>query len=228
MIPIRDTAPCNSTPWISWTLMVLWAGIFISMKLMPDEVSGRILNTYGMVPMRYYSKRWSVVAGLPFDYYRSMVTNLFLHGNWSHLLVNLLFMWIFGDNVEDRMGKLRFLGYYLLCGFFASWLQWFFEPRLTIPVVGASGAIAGILAAYFFLYPLARVVLFLFPVLVPVPAIGFLGVWVMIQLHDATTSVLFEDQTVDIAWWAHVGGFIAGCLLYRFFLKPQPWYEKVR
>jgi membrane associated rhomboid family serine protease len=221
MIPIRDTAPCYSTPWVSWTLMVIWITIFVSMKLMPDDLAVRILNEYGMVPIRYSSKRWAASANLPFDYYFSFFSNLFLHGNWSHLLVNLLFMWIFGDNVEDRMGKLPFIVFYLVCGFFASFLQWYFDPMLTIPVVGASGAIAGVLAAYFFLYPLERVILFLFPILVPVPAIAFLGVWVMIQLHDATTSIFFKDGTMDVAWWAHIGGFMAGCILYRFFLKSQ-------
>ncbi len=221
MIPIRDTAPCYAKPWVTWGLMVIWTIIFVSMKLMPDELSVRLLNVYGMVPIRYSSVDWAADANLPFDYYLSFITNLFLHGNWTHLLVNLLFMWIFGDNVEDRMGRLPFLVFYLTCGFFASFLQWYFDPLLTIPVVGASGAIAGVLAAYFFLYPLERVILFLFPILVPVPAIAFLGIWVMIQLHDATTSVLFESGTIDVAWWAHIGGFIAGCVLYRFFLKEQ-------
>jgi membrane associated rhomboid family serine protease len=221
MIPIRDTAPCNSTPYVTWGLMVLWLVIFVSMKSMPDDMSVRILNVYGMVPIRYSSNRWALSADLPFDYYLSFVTNLFLHASWVHLIVNMLFMWIFGDNVEDRMGKLPFIVFYLICGFFASGLQWYFDPMLTIPVVGASGAIAGVLAAYFFLYPLERVILFLFPLLVPVPAIAFLGIWVMIQLHDATTSMLFQTKTTDVAWWAHIGGFIAGCLLYRFFLKER-------
>jgi membrane associated rhomboid family serine protease len=221
MIPIRDTAPCYSRPYVTWGLMVIWTIIFVSMKLMPDDLSIRLLNVYGMVPIRYSSTRWALSADLPFDYYFSFISNLFLHGSWTHLVVNLLFMYIFGDNVEDRMGKAPFIVFYLICGFFASVLQWYFDPMLAIPVVGASGAIAGVLAAYFFLYPLERVILFLFPILVPVPAIAFLGIWVMIQLHDATTSVLFEGGTVDVAWWAHIGGFIAGCILYRFFLKAQ-------
>ncbi|WP_394754755.1 rhomboid family intramembrane serine protease [Crenothrix sp.] len=221
MIPIRDTAPCYSKPYVTWGLMIIWIVIFVSMKLMPDEMSVRLLNIYGMVPIRYSSTRWAAVANIPFDYYFSFISNLFLHGNWMHLVANLLFMWIFGDNVEDRMGRLPFLVFYLICGFFASILQWYFDPMLAIPVVGASGAIAGVLAAYFFLYPLERVILFLFPILVPVPAIAFLGIWVMIQLHDATTSVLFEGGTIDVAWWAHIGGFITGCILYRLFLKEQ-------
>ena len=138
-------------------------------------------------------------------------------------------MWIFGDNVEDRMGRLPFLIFYLLCGLFATFLQWYFDPKLAIPVVGASGAIAGVLAAYFFLYPFARVVVWIpilfLPIVIHIPAIAFLGLWVIIQLHNATTSVLFEGVTVDTAWWAHLGGFIAGSLSYRLFLN-RDWTEE--
>ena len=134
-------------------------------------------------------------------------------------------MWIFADNVEDRMGHWRFLLFYLICGLLATGLQWYFDPYLAIPVVGASGAIAGVLGAYFFLYPYARVVLcfpFFIPIVFHVPAIAFLGLWVIIQLHKAMTAVVFKGVTVDVAWWAHLGGFIAGLLLYRFFLRKGP------
>jgi membrane associated rhomboid family serine protease len=140
--------------------------------------------------------------------------------------MNMLFLWIFGDNVEDRMGRLPFLIFYLVCGLMATFLQWFFDPNLAIPVVGASGAIAGILAAYFFLYPLERVVVWIpilfLPIVVHVPAVAFLGLWVLIQLHSATTAMLFGDVAVDVAWWAHLGGFIAGSALYRLFLRKEP------
>ncbi|MDO9140400.1 MAG: rhomboid family intramembrane serine protease, partial [Methylobacter sp.] len=147
--------------------------------------------------------------------------------NWPHLIMNMWFLWIFGDNVEDRMGRLPFLIFYLICGLLATFLQWLFDPNLAIPVVGASGAIAGILAAYFFLYPLERVVVWipilLLPVVIHVPAIAFLGLWVLVQLHSATTSVLFDNvAAADVAWWAHLGGFIAGSILYRLFLRQQP------
>jgi membrane associated rhomboid family serine protease len=169
-----------------------------------------------MVSLRYSNPQWAINTGLPFDYYLSFVTNLFLHADWVHLMVNLWFLWIFADNVEDRMGRLPFLVFYLLCGAFASALQWYSNPNIDIPLVGASSAVAGILAAYFFLYPLERVVLWLPPFfLIHVPAIMFLGVWVIIQLDNITTSI----GTEHVAWWAHLGGFIAGSLLYRFFVK---------
>jgi len=226
MIPIRDTAPCNSRPVVTWGLIAVCVSIFVWMQLLPFEISNPLIARFGMIPLRYSDPAWAERVGLPFDGYLSFLTNLFLHSNWLHLLVNMWFLWIFGDNVEDRMGRLSFLAFYLLCGLIATALQWYFDQRLEIPVVGASGPIAGVLAAYFFLYPLERVILwvpiFLLPIVVSVPAIAFLGVWVIIQLHDATTSLLFEGGAAKMAWWAHLGGFIAGSLLYRFFLKkPQ-------
>jgi membrane associated rhomboid family serine protease len=191
---------------------------------MPDELSFRLIHLYGMVPVRY-ANGWVGSEELPFDGYLSFVTNLFLHANWQHLIVNVWFLWIFADNVEDRMGRLRFLLFYLICGVFATFLQWYFDKTLTIPVVGASGAIAGVLAAYFFLYPLERVIvwipLFFLPIVIHVPAIAFLGLWIILQLHNATTALVFDNELVTVAWWAHLGGFIAGSLLYRFFVKTE-------
>ena len=201
--------------------MAVCISIFIAMKLKPDDTAVSLLNRYGMVPLRYTG----YYSGLPFDYYLSFVSNLFLHASWMHLIVNMWFLWIFADNVEDRMGRLPFLIFYLVCGAFATLLQWYFDQTLAIPVIGASGAIAGVLAAYFFLYPLERVIvwvpLFFLPIVIHVPAITFLGLWVLLQLHNATTSIIFEGTTVDVAWWAHLGGFVAGTVLYRFFLKDK-------
>lgn len=224
MIPIRDTAPCNAKPLVTWGIMAICISVFALLYFMPDAISYRLINLYGMVPVRY-SNGWRGYNGLPFDGYLSFFTNLFLHGSWTHLIVNMWFLWIFGDNIEDRMGRLRFFIFYVVCGLFATFLQWFFDPMLTIPVVGASGAIAGVLGAYFFLYPLERVILwvpiFLLPIVIHVPAIAFLGLWILFQLHNATTALIFEGTTVDVAWWAHLGGFIAGSILYRFFIRQE-------
>jgi membrane associated rhomboid family serine protease len=225
MIPIRDTAPCHSTPVITWGIMAVCIIIFIAMKIMPDQVSFRLLNLYGMVPIRYSYPQWAESYGLYFDGYLSFFTSLFLHGGWLHIIMNMWFMWIFSDAIEDRMGHMSFLIFYLLCGLIASILQWYFDPKLAIPVVGASGAIAGVLGAYFVLYPFERVVLWLpvlfLPVIVHVPAIAFLGLWVIIQLHNASTAIVFGGAA-DVAWWAHLGGFASGMILYRFFLqKPK-------
>ena len=222
MIPIRDSAPCYSRPWVTWTLIAICSVIFLVMQLLPLETQQLLMYQFGMVPYRYSNPEWAQQIGLVDDHYLSVLTGLFLHDGWIHISVNICFLWIFADNVEDRMGSMRFLVFYLLCGILSMGLQWYFMPTLTMPVLGASGAIAGVLAAYFFLYPYAQVRLFVpiffLPIFINVPAISFLGGWVIWQLYKASTSVLFMDIAVDVAWWAHLGGFIAGCLLYRLFL----------
>jgi membrane associated rhomboid family serine protease len=220
MIPIRDTAPCYDKPYVTWGIITVCVVIFIAMNLMPEAYSYVLINQFGMVPMRY-AHGWASYNGMPFDGYFSFISNLFFHSSWTHLLMNMWFLWIFADNVEDRMGRWRFLLFYLLCGVCATVLQWYFDPNLTIPVVGASGAIAGVLGAYFFLYPLERVIVFFIPIVIHVPAIAFLGLWILLQLHNATTSIVFENVTVDVAWWAHLGGFVTGTLLYRLFLRKD-------
>jgi len=222
MIPIRDTAPCYSKPLVTWGIMTVCIIIFVIMDFMPDQLSYRLINLYGMVPIRYSNPEWAESYGLPFDGYLSFLTSLFLHAGWLHLIVNMWFLWIFSPSIEDRMGRLPFFIFYLVCGLLATVLQWYFDPSLAIPVVGASGAIAGILGAYFFLYPMEQVVVFFFPVLFHIPAIAFLGLWVIFQLQDATTAIAVPGTTVDVAWWAHLGGFIAGCVLYRFFIRKDP------
>ncbi len=225
MIPIRDTAPCYNKPLVTWAIIVICSVIFVTMQFLPDDANFKLLYQFGMVPARYSNPQWPISFGIPFDGYLSFLTNLFLHGNWGHLLVNMWFLWIFADNIEDRMGRLPFLLFYLICGLLATTMQWLFDPSLNLPVVGASGAIAGVLGAYFFLYPMERVIIwvpiFFFPVILEVPAIAFLGIWVILQLHDATTATLYQEGLpANVAWWAHLGGFIAGTILYRFFVKP--------
>jgi membrane associated rhomboid family serine protease len=195
--------------------------IFLIMLVMPYEESYRILYLYGMVPLRYSNPLWGQAYGMPFDGYLSFFTSLFLHGGWLHIIMNMWFMWIFADNVEDRMGKLNFLIFYLLCGIIATATQYYFAKTLQIPVVGASGAIAGVLAAYYFLYPYERVICYFFPIVIHLPAVAFLGLWVIIQLYHITTSTYVEGVTMDSAWWAHLGGFISGGVLYRFFLRKD-------
>jgi membrane associated rhomboid family serine protease len=227
MIPIRDSIPCHTKPIVCWAIMAVCITVFLYMQFLPVQSQRYLTYLYGMLPIRYSNVQWGIGFGLPFDYGLSFITSLFLHGGWFHLILNMWFIWIFADNIEDRMGHGLFLCFYLLCGLIATITQWYFDPKLMTPVVGASGAIAGVLGAYFFLYPYARVVIWipvlLLPIFVEIPAIAFLGFWVIIQLHEATTSVVFADGAADVAWWAHLGGFIAGAVLYPLFLiKEQP------
>jgi membrane associated rhomboid family serine protease len=226
MIPIRDSIPCTITPYVTWALMVLCSVIFLLMLLLPDEAAQQLLYQYGMVPVRYTHPEWAARMGFSNDFGLSFATNLFLHGGWLHLGFNLVFLWIFADNIEELMGHKRFLMFYMLCGVIATLVQWLFTPTLGIPVVGASGAIAGVLGAYFCKFPYARVLfvvpILFFPIFFELPAIAFLGFWVIMQLQNISTAALFTGVAVDSAWWAHLGGFIAGASLFRFFQNPTP------
>ncbi len=220
MIPFQDTAPCHRTPWVTWILMGLNVLIFLFLWWLPDELRTAIFYHYGLVPARYMHPEWAERLGLnPYDYL-PFVTNLFLHGGWLHILFNTWLLWIFGDNVEDRMGHVRFLLFFLLCGVLANVVHVAINRDAITAAVGASGAIAGVLAAYFYLFPYARVIvwIFPFPLFVPVPAIAFLGLWVIIQAYKATTAMAVQQSFADVAWWGHLGGFAAGFLLFRFFV----------
>ena len=148
---------------------------------------------------------------------------MFLHGGWMHLVANMWTLWIFGDNVEDVMGPLRFLLFYVLCGLCALLMHVATNPESTVPVVGASGAIAGVMGAYFFLYPHARVLilvpLFIISFFFEIPAVFYLLLWFVTQVF----SGLADGGGAGVAWWAHIGGFVAGMLLLRFFRdEPRP------
>jgi membrane associated rhomboid family serine protease len=148
---------------------------------------------------------------------------MFLHSGWLHIIGNMWTLWIFGDNVEDRMGPIRFLFFYLLCGIAAGIVHSLTNPDSMMPAVGASGAIAGVLGAYFFLFPYARIVVlipvFIFPFFFEMPAVLYLGFWILTQVFSGTLALATPEQVGGVAWWAHVGGFIAGIILHFFFVK---------
>lgn len=222
MIPVRDTIPCYHTPIVTWALMAMNATVFAFVAAMPQQMGETFIYLYGLVAARYTHPDWAMQMGFPHDAYFSFISHMFLHNGWLHIIMNMWFLYIFGDNIEDRMGKTRFIAFYLLCGLVAALGQVYFNPDTTIPVVGASGAIAGIMGAYFMLYPYARIVLwvplFFLPIFFELPAIAFLGFWVIMQMHKATTAA---EGVADVAWWGHLGGFVAGMLLYRFFLPKE-------
>jgi len=153
---------------------------------------------------------------------------MFLHGGWLHLFGNMLYLWIFGDNVEDRLGHLRYLIFYLLSGIGASFVHIWLNPSSRLPTIGASGAIAGVMGAYFTLYPRARVItllpFFFFFYLVEIPAFFFLGFWFILQFVSGSTALLTRLPHGGIAWWAHVGGFLFGATLNFLFRKPKRSY----
>ena len=215
MIPIRDTIRSETYPIINYVLIALNILAFLV-----EQSLGRNLNefifTYGLVPARYsvpqisahFTTAQQVIAFLTF---------MFLHGGFFHLLGNMWFLYIFGDNVEDHLGHFRYLAFYLLCGLASGISHLFLNWTSQIPTIGASGAIAGVMGAYFILYPRAKILtlvpIFFFLHFMKIPAFVFLGFWIFFQFLSATSSA----QAGGIAWWAHIGGFIFGMIFLKLF-----------
>jgi membrane associated rhomboid family serine protease len=246
VIPLRDDVPSRTYPFVNIALIVInVVAFFFELGLGPDLE--RFVMTAAVIPRLFAGGDGSLglvdVARIALDpaYSSRVVMGMFLHGGWGHLLGNMLYLWIFGDNVEDRVGHFRYVFFYLICGFAATYFHIALSPRSRIPAIGASGAIAGVLGAYFLLYPRARVVvalppplLFFFPLL-QVPALVMLGLWFLEQFLFAVASLgVTSPQAGGIAFWAHVGGFAAGMLLVSLFQKRSQrpvardlWWERV-
>jgi len=230
VLPIRDTIPGRNPPIATWVLIFVNSVVFLFELTMPEQGLEQFLYLFGLVPARYTHPGWALWVGLPIDDYWPFLTSMFLHGGWMHIIGNMWTLWIFGDNVEDRMGPLRFVCFYLLCGLAAGLVHWFTNPDSTLPTVGASGAIAGVLGAYFFLFPYARVivlvpVLFL-PFFFELPALVYLGFWALSQVLSGTLSLVGPREVGGVAWWAHVGGFMAGIILHFFFVQRGDAYRQ--
>jgi membrane associated rhomboid family serine protease len=212
VIPIRDTVPSRGVPIVSWSIIGINVAVFLFELSLDDGDLEQLFRVFGIVPADAHPV--------------AFITCMFLHGSWLHLIGNMWSLWIFGDNVEERMGRLRFLAFYLLTGIAAGLTHSLTNPLSTMPTVGASGAIAGVLGAYYLLFPTARVIamvpIFFFPFFFELPAVLYLGFWLLSQVFGATLSMLVPTGDAGgIAWWAHVGGFGAGVVLHRFFLLPQ-------
>jgi membrane associated rhomboid family serine protease len=228
MFPIRDTIPNRRRPVVTFAIIAACVAAFIvELALEPRQLDA-FMSIFGLVPARYSNPRWAEWAGLPASYW-PFLTYMFLHGGWMHLLGNMWFLWLFGDNVEDRLGRPRFLFFYLACGLVAALAQFALYPGSHAPLVGASGAISGVMGAYFLLYPGARIMtlipVFIFIQLIEVPAFVFLGVWFLLQFFSGTAEMAGSAGNAGgVAFWAHVGGFVAGMLLLRFFIPRRlPW-----
>lgn len=226
MIPLRDTIPSRTVPIVNGALLAACVGVFV-LQLLAGNGGAALVETFGFVPARLFHPA-EVGPGSFSLGAVGLLASMFLHGGFLHLAGNLLFLWIFGDNVEDALGHGRYLLLYLGSGVLAALLQGVIAPSSLVPMVGASGAIAGVLGAYFVLYPHARVVtlvplFFLFP-LVEVPAFLFLLLWFLLQFWQGSAALVTSGKAGaaagGVAWWAHVGGFAAGIALLAL-LKPR-------
>ena len=222
MIPLRDVIPSRTVPVVTIALITLNVFVFFYELSLGDSIESFILY-FGLIPAAF---TWLTVF-----------TSMFLHGGFLHVAGNMLYLWIFGDNVEDRMGHGRFLAFYILCGIAAALAQTIVNPDSVAPMVGASGAVAGVMGAYFVLYPRSRIVTLLpfliFWQIVEVPAIFFLGIWFLMQFLSGVGSVAVAasgEASGGIAFWAHVAGFVAGITGVLFFRRPErqrvEWWDR--
>ncbi len=225
MIPLFDTVPSRRAPVITWLIIGANVLVFLYELRLGPRAAQAFFYLFGLVPARYTHPDWAVWVGLPVDNYWPFLTSMFLHSGWAHIIGNMWILFIFGDNVEDRMGHIPFLVFYLLCGLVAGLVHSLTNPFSTVPAVGASGAIAGVLGAYFILFPSARVItlfpIFFWPFFLEIPAVIYLFIWFLTQLWGGALAGLSSQQVGGVAWWAHVGGFVAGVALHRIFLLPQ-------
>ena len=220
MIPIKDTIPSRTIPFVNYLLIGINFLCFFHQLSLGPHIQDFIL-TWGIVPLRFTRFQGDALQlAAPF------FTSMFLHGGWLHLLGNMLYLYIFGDNVEDRLGHVRYLIFYVLCGVFAGAAQVVAAPYARIPMVGASGAIAGVMGAYFCLFPHSRVVtlvfIFFFIEFIEIPAFFFLLFWFVLQFLNGTLSFSAQGTAGGgVAWWAHIGGFVAGVLLLLVFNRRR-------
>ena len=220
MIPVDDENPASIFPFVNWLLILACVGVFLWQFVTGPEESSRLVTVYGFTPAKILDGKG----------YYTVITSMFLHGGFLHLAGNMLYLYIFGDNVEDMCGHLRYLVFYLLSGVIASVVFMFSAWDSTLPAVGASGAISGVLGAYVLLFPKARIktviAVGIFIRLVRVPAFVMIGLWFLYQL-----LLGFAAVETGVAYWAHIGGFLAGLALGRPFAsrrKRHPIYQRPR
>ncbi|HEX2339790.1 MAG TPA: rhomboid family intramembrane serine protease [Vicinamibacterales bacterium] len=221
MIPIRDVIPSRTTPLVTVLIILINAAVFLYQQTLGEAELTAFVYRYALVPVTF---------SLP-----AVLTSMFMHGDWMHFLGNMWFLWIFGDNVEDRVGHGRFVPFYLLCGAAAALAQVWISPASRVPMVGASGGIAGVMGAYFVMFPHSRVLtlvpIFFFIELIEVPAIFFLGIWFLLQFLSGVTSlgVARAQDVGGVAFWAHVAGFVAGVIWIFVFRRPErqrvEWFD---
>ncbi len=224
MIPLKDSIPTVHKPYMVWCLIGVNTLVFIYTLGLDTTDLARFFHLYGVVPARFTQPEWAAWMGYPDQGFYTAISYMFVHGGLGHFLINCWMLWIFANNIEDVMGPWKFLAFYLLSGVAALFIHMVFNWNSSVPVVGASGAIAGVMGAYLLLYPHSRVVTFI-PVffVVEVPAVIFLGIWFIIQLVSAVGAGILSAGS-GVAWWAHAGGFVAGMALLPLFKDNDRCY----
>jgi rhomboid family protein len=223
MIPIRDTVPTRHPPVATTLLVIANVTVFLLELTLPPGSLEQVFALFGIVPAHYTHSAGAGLAGSPLGGAWPFLTAMFLHGSFLHLLGNMWTLWIFGDNVEDRMGPGRFVVFYLLCGLASGLAHVVTNPNSVLPTVGASGAIAGVMGAYFVLFPRARVIVMVpvlfWPFFFELPAVTYLAWWALAQFFAGALILGAPFDVGGVAWWAHLGGFMTGIVLQSVFVR---------
>ena len=222
MLPLRDEIPSRRIPYVNYIFIAINVLVFI-WQFQVGQSDPRLVYQFALIPAQ-------ITTGITLPAFLHIFTSMFMHGGLAHIGGNMLYLWIFGDNIEDAMGHGRYLLFYLLGGFIASAAHIISSPFSQIPTVGASGAIAAVLGAYLILYPKARVLTLVtfgfFIRLTMVPAVIVLGLWFILQLFQGVLTAGGPDMG-GVAFWAHIGGFVAGLFLARLFARNQTYYDYI-
>lgn len=227
MIPIRNAVPSRYPPVVTWLLIATNCLVFLLQNSLSPADLEEFLRDFALIPARYTAGfvDGDVSAADLFPFF----TMMFLHGGWLHLILNMWTLWLFGPTVEDRLGHGRYLAFYLACGLAASIAHVVFNPTSIVPALGASGAIAGVLGCYMRLFPMARIVvvvpIIFIPLFFEVYAFVFVGLWFLVQLFQGTAELLLGISAGAVAWWAHVGGFVAGLALGPLLVQSERRYR---
>ena len=222
MIPLKDDNPTSSKPIITYCLIIICIFVFLIELASPSYRTGEFFYSYGLIPSVLLGKLKLAPSMYVIPAYLTIITSMFVHGGFMHLIGNMLYMWIFADNIEDSLGKVKFLIFYILCGIGAAMAQVFTDTNSQIPMVGASGAIGGVLGAYLVNYPKAKILVLIpfgfFSQIIKIKALYVLFFWFILQFVN---SALTNSNGGGVAYAAHIGGFISGVILILFFNKKN-------
>jgi len=220
LIPLRTDVAVHRRQPVVLALLAINTLVFLFQASLPPRPSFALVAQWALVPRRYSDAVWAYGVGLDPNNYLPLITNVFMHGGWLHLLSNMWTLWLFGRAVEERLGTLRFMLFYVLCGVLASWSHMAVYADSMVPTLGASGAIAAVLGAYMTLHPRAKVLLLIpiiiIPLILPVSAWAYTAVWFGLQIFQGAGDLITPETGGGIAWWAHIGGFVAGLAVVRF------------
>jgi len=230
MFPIQTTVVSRHVPIATWLIIAVNSLVFFLEVGLSHEHLEQISYLFGVVPARFTHPKWAEHVGFPLHVYWPFFTSMFLHGGLLHIVGNMWTLAVFGRNVEDQMGVARFLIFYLLCGIASGIVHVVINSDSTLPAIGASGAIAGVMGAYLVMFPRSRVIvmipIFFFPFFFDFLAVLYLGYWFLLNFFSGVASLTATSDTGGVAFWAHVGGFLTGILIFTFFLRSPDTRKK--